>query len=115
MVRMSRQSGRTSKIALFAATQLFEVGQVVVTDHTSFEYKSSRNDTQMYLVDKIKRIYHAINSRDTDEYEIHHNIIPAGQRGRNDFMVVHLWVEFKKKRKNTEDEEVEWIKLKDYE
>lgn len=114
MVRMSRQSGRTSKIALFAATQLFEVGQVIVTDHTSFEYRSARLDTQRHLIDMIERIYHGISPRAYDDCKICHNIIPAGQRGHNEFMVVHLWVEFKNKKQNKE-EEVEWIKIRNYE
>ncbi len=50
-----RQTGRSSRIANFAIEQLFSVGQVIVTDHTVFEYPKVPQKSLMFLIDKIRR------------------------------------------------------------
>jgi hypothetical protein len=113
-VRQGRQTGRSTKIATFAATQLFEIGHVVVTDHTTFEFNSVRNDTLMHLIERTKRIYYSMINADLhneNEITVEHRIIPAGHRGHNEMKVIHLWVE--SKRKSTEDQAViEWVDIK---
>lgn len=42
-----RQTGRTSRIINFAVEQLWSVGGVIVTDHTSFEYECENNMRMM--------------------------------------------------------------------
>ena len=36
----NRQTGRTTRIVNFAVDQLFSVGEVIITDHTVFEYEN---------------------------------------------------------------------------
>lgn len=53
---MIRQSGKSSRIADFAVDQLYSVGEVIVTDHTVFEYPTSNTrDSLKHLCDKIER------------------------------------------------------------
>ena len=53
---MIRQAGKSSRIADFAVDQLYSVGEVIVTDHTVFEYPTSNTrDSLKHLCDKIKR------------------------------------------------------------
>lgn len=112
-VRQGRQTGRTTKIAMFAATQLFEIGQVIVTDHTIFEFRTVREDTLRHLIQKIDQMYHSmIGSRIYSEnnIRIRHSILSAGHRGHDEMKVVHLWVENLKSKEF--EEEVEWVNIK---
>lgn len=53
---MIRQAGKSSRIADFAVDQLYSVGEVIVTDHTVFEYPTSNTrDSLKHLCDKIER------------------------------------------------------------
>ncbi len=49
-----RQTGRSSRIASFAVDQLLSVGQVIVTDHTVFEYPGSGSKPLKYLIKKVE-------------------------------------------------------------
>jgi|688.fasta_scaffold1664515_2 hypothetical protein len=53
---MIRQAGKSSRIADFAVDQLYSVGEVIVTDHSVFEYPTSNTMNSLkYLCDKIER------------------------------------------------------------
>jgi len=55
-----RQIGRTSRIATYTADQLLSVGECIVTDHTTFEYSGSNNDSSLKLLkDKVKLLVEA--------------------------------------------------------
>jgi hypothetical protein len=51
-----RQTGRSSRIADFAVDQLYSVGEVIVTDHTTFEYPNTNTkDSLSHLCDIVKK------------------------------------------------------------
>jgi hypothetical protein len=52
-----RQTGKTTRIANFVIDQLHSVGEVIVTDHTSFEFPKSNNSSSIkLLIEKVKRL-----------------------------------------------------------
>lgn len=57
-----RQTGKTTRIANFVIDQLHSVGEVIVTDHTSFEFPESGNTSSINnLIEKVER-FDAANS-----------------------------------------------------
>ena len=52
-----RQTGKTTRIANFVIDQLHSVGEVIVTDHTSFEFPESSNTSSIKgLIEKVERL-----------------------------------------------------------
>jgi hypothetical protein len=52
-----RQTGKTTRIDNFVIDQLHSVGEVIVTDHTSFEFPESNNSSSIkFLIEKVKRL-----------------------------------------------------------
>ena len=52
-----RQTGRTTRIANFVVDQLQSSGEVIVTDHTSFEFPESNNSSSIkLLIEKVERL-----------------------------------------------------------
>jgi hypothetical protein len=59
---MIRQAGKTSRIADFAVDQLYSVGEVIVTDHTVFEYPTSNTQNSLiHLFEIIERKFDTSN------------------------------------------------------
>ena len=57
-----RQTGKTTRIANFVIDQLHSVGEVIVTDHTSFEFPESSNTSSINnLIEKVEK-FDAANS-----------------------------------------------------
>jgi hypothetical protein len=57
-----RQTGRSSRIADFAVDQLYSIGEVIVTDHTTFEYPNTNTkDSLSHLCDIVKRRFDMSN------------------------------------------------------
>ena len=46
-----RQTGRTSRIVDFAIDQLYSVGEVILTDHTAFEYPGITQSKIQFFID----------------------------------------------------------------
>jgi hypothetical protein len=52
-----RQTGRTTRIANFVIDQLHSVGEVIVTDHTSFEFPGKDTTSSIkYLIEKVEKL-----------------------------------------------------------
>lgn len=52
-----RQTGRTTRIANFVIDQLHSVGEVIVTDHTSFEFPESDTTSSIRnLIEKVEKL-----------------------------------------------------------
>jgi hypothetical protein len=52
-----RQTGKTTRIANFVIDQLHSVGEVIVTDHTSFEFPESNNTSSIRnLIEKVEKL-----------------------------------------------------------
>tara|TARA_B110000902_G_C13717538_1_gene363764 strand:- start:108 stop:374 length:267 start_codon:yes stop_codon:yes gene_type:complete len=50
-----RQTGRTTRIVNFTVDQLFSIGEVIVTDHISFEFEHKQNGVPLhYFIDNVK-------------------------------------------------------------
>lgn len=55
-----RQTGRTTRIINFVIDQLYSAGEVIVTDHVSFEYRGKIHKTDIQIfVDRIIKSLHA--------------------------------------------------------
>lgn len=73
-----RRTGRTTRIVNFAVEQLLSVGEVIVTDHSVFEYPEINTKGNLrYLVELIKQR--------VDSLEIENEFIKIGN-----FNYVHL-------------------------
>jgi len=56
-IEMLRQSGKTTRIANFVIDQLHSVGEVIVTDHTSFEFPDIDNMSSIRnLIEKVEKL-----------------------------------------------------------
>jgi hypothetical protein len=56
-IEMLRQSGKTTRIANFVIDQLHSVGEVIVTDHTSFEFSDIDNMSSIRnLIEKVEKL-----------------------------------------------------------
>lgn len=64
-----RKSGRTSRIIDFAIDQLFSVGEVVVTDHTSFEFLSKTGPDSSMVHEFARRVQEEFRIRSRGKYE----------------------------------------------
>jgi hypothetical protein len=52
-----RQTGKTTRIANFVIDQLHSVGEVIVTDHTSFEFPESNTMSSIRnLIEKVEKL-----------------------------------------------------------
>jgi len=68
-IEMLRQSGKTTRIANFVIDQLHSVGEVIVTDHTSFEFSDIDNMSSIRnLIEKVEKL-DAANSPGNREIE----------------------------------------------
>jgi hypothetical protein len=55
-IEINRRTGRTTRIVNFAVEQLHSVGEVIVTDHTVFEYPGANTkDNLIHLVELVKQ------------------------------------------------------------
>lgn len=61
-----RQTGRSTRIINFVIDQLYSAGEVIITDHVSFEYrgKIKQNDTQIFIDRVINALRISNPSRD---------------------------------------------------
>ena len=85
-----RQTGRTTRIINFAVGQLLSVGEVIVTDHTSFEYPGEVGKKQLEFF--IERVKETIQNQSHEKRLIKHNIIKVGE-----ISMVHFKLESKVK------------------
>jgi hypothetical protein len=67
-----RQTGKTTRIANFVIDQLFSVGAVVVTDHTSFEFPTDDNASS--IENLIEKVYKLIEATSFGNVKIEHMI-----------------------------------------
>ena len=52
-----RRTGKTTRIANFVIDQLHSVGEVIVTDHSSFEFPESNVTSSLqFLIDKVEKL-----------------------------------------------------------
>ena len=71
-----RQTGKTTRIANFVIDQLHSVGEVIVTDHSSFEFPESNVTSSLQLlIDKVEKL-DAANS--PGNREIEHEFVEVG-------------------------------------
>ncbi len=50
-----RRTGRTTRIVNFTVEQLLSVGEVVITDHTTFEFSGRNVNMINHFIDQVKR------------------------------------------------------------
>jgi hypothetical protein len=68
-----RRTGKTTRIANFVIDQLYSTGEVIVTDHTSFEFPNSNNTSSIeYLLEKVYRL---IEANSDGDIKVEHKII----------------------------------------
>ena len=71
-----RRTGKTTRIANFVIDQLHSVGEVIVTDHSSFEFPESNVTSSLQLlIDKVEKL-DAANS--PGNREIEHEFVEVG-------------------------------------
>ncbi len=88
-----RQSGRTSRIIDFAIDQLFSVGEVIVADHTAFEFRTAGIKAAAALFWRIEERYK------------HHNkisgrsLIHTIEKSKGGINFIHIKIKIKTKVK----------------
>jgi hypothetical protein len=70
-----RQTGKTTRIANFVIDQLYSVGEVIVTDHTSFEFPTHNNTSSIESL--IEKVYRLIEATSSGNVKIEHIIIKS--------------------------------------
>jgi hypothetical protein len=70
-----RQTGKTTRIANFVIDQLYSVGEVIVTDHTSFEFPDSSNTSSIESL--IEKVYRLIEANSPGNVKVEHIIIKS--------------------------------------
>jgi hypothetical protein len=68
-----RQTGKTTRIANFVIDQLYSVGEVIVTDHTSFEFPNSSNTSS--IENLIEKVYRLVEANSPGNVKVEHEII----------------------------------------
>lgn len=68
-----RQTGKTTRIVNFVIDQLYSVGEVIVTDHTSFEFPNNNNTPSIETL--IDKVYKLIEVDSFGNVKVKHEII----------------------------------------
>ena len=68
-----RQTGKTTRIANFVIDQLCSVGEVIVTDHASFEFPTHNNTSSIESL--IEKVYRLIEANSPGNVKVEHKII----------------------------------------
>jgi hypothetical protein len=68
-----RRTGKTTRIANFVIDQLYSTGEVIVTDHTSFEFPNSNNTSS--IENLLEKVYRLIEANSDGDIKVEHKII----------------------------------------